>query len=82
MSAAEMTPRRRLFYLMRREKKLAQRIAAARLAGAIPHFVAAECSSIAWAIGELSRLYPVPAANARQDLERELRGRHGGQRPA
>jgi hypothetical protein len=74
----EMMLSRRFLSLMRRERFLAQRIAAA---GCRLDFTACECSCIHWAITELERLYPEAAAKARADLERE-EGRRAQRRAA
>ncbi len=66
-----MTPRRRLWALMRREKYLARRISERRAEGFRADFALAECAAMRWAIAELEHLYPGPASAARRDLERE-----------
>jgi hypothetical protein len=65
-----MTRRRHVLALLKRERFLARRLAEARRAGVTVNFLAAECSSLAWAVGEIGRLHPADVANARRDLER------------
>jgi hypothetical protein len=69
---AEMTRRRRLFVLLKREAHLGKQIASARAAGVPrPMWFEAEVSALRWALEEIGLLYPEAAAGARGDFHRE-----------
>ena len=66
-----MTIRRRLFWLMRRERSLARKIHGARAAGVDAGFASAEAGALIWALRQLEQVHPEAAANARRDIQRD-----------